>query len=774
MEALADSTEVQAAKKNRTVAKGALTRVANTLKKNLVLQAGEKYDFSSMDKYSIAADADKLEKNLHALNQSNEKYGEVAKEVLVKNKATDAVMNDLEESIEQYWIDARKDATSVLNLFKYEYSTALNIYLKNVEEEHKPAVTTVAVTNAEKQKAKKKAESDINRQVNRWKLMKTEWECLLSQSESDTEKSRPLTVEQVTAELIVIDAEKRCKDLTEQWDSLKTFHETLLEVCEAGDLESLEASKRINFDMTANFKRLHVVRTELERLIMVVRQQQENKLKGDLSSSIKSSGVEVSKTPPLKMDRIQTPKFTGKAEDFASWKDRFSSLVPLGREDAEIAVLLEQAVPENKRHLLRGCGDDWKKMFTVLQKEVAPTRDVVNAINLQLSRLKRITPEDKDSDRKFVQFVESIEKMRRDLVAIDRISVLANCTTIQDIESKLPHLVKTDWFKRKREKSLDEGTDLAKFTDLMEFMNDYKYIAKDGIAEYERAKASNVKTYTALVTGQCLTISSKVPVTSKKNKSEADNTGRGNLFCLACQDGSTNLNVARHETSNCDNWFSLSFPDRRKLVKCEFHPRTETHVTNQCKFKKPRLPCKFCKASNHHTLFCPIHRSTANLTTSGTVYVSELPNSSRSLQAPVLLPFVYANVRKFDPSTQSGKSTVGRLGTLTDNCATDIWITFEAAGRLGLEGQDVNISAGGFGGKRELIKSKLYTVLVSTKDGEVQLECLGVEKIGSDEPLPNKEKYSALCRKFRVREKDVRRPSQVDMLISRMVKLLKF
>jgi len=107
MEALADSTEVQAVKKNRTVAKGALTRVANTLKKNLVLQAGEKYYFSTMDKYSIAADADKLEKNLHALNKSNEKYGEVAREVLVRNKATDAVMNDLEESIEQYWIDAR-------------------------------------------------------------------------------------------------------------------------------------------------------------------------------------------------------------------------------------------------------------------------------------------------------------------------------------------------------------------------------------------------------------------------------------------------------------------------------------------------------------------------------------------------------------------------------------------------------------------------------------------------------------------------------------------
>ena len=230
------------------------------------------------------------------------------------------------------------------------------------------------------------------------------------------------------------------------------------------------------------------------------------------------------------MDKIQTPKFSGKAEDFAAWKERFNSLVPKGRDSAETAVLLEQSIPENKRYLLRGCGQDWSKMFDVLQKEVAPTRDVVNSINLQLSKLKRITSEDKESDKKFVQFVEALEKMQRDLLAINRISALANCSTIQEIESKLPHLVKTDWFKRKREKCLDEVTDLEKFNDLMDFMSDYKYIAKDGIAEFERAKATNAKSYTALVTGQCMTISSKVPVSNKKNRTEAETQNRSHLF----------------------------------------------------------------------------------------------------------------------------------------------------------------------------------------------------------------------------------------------------
>ena len=191
-------------------------------------------------------------------------------------------------------------------------------------------------------------------------------------------------------------------------------------------------------------------------------------------------------------------------------------MVPKGRDDAETAVLLEQSIPENKRYLLRDCGQDYKKMLEVLRKELAPTRDVVNSINLQLSKLKRIMPDDRESDRKFVYMVESIEKMQRDLKAIDRISVLANINTIQEIEGKLPQLVKTDWFKRKRENNLDEKTDDEKFEDFMIFLSDYKYIAKDGVAEFERAKATNARSYTALVTGTCMNISAKVPLKNPK------------------------------------------------------------------------------------------------------------------------------------------------------------------------------------------------------------------------------------------------------------------
>ena len=47
----------------------------------------------------------------------------------------------------------------------------------------------------------------------------------------------------------------------------------------------------------------------------------------------------------------------------------------------------------------------------------------------------------------FVYMVETLQKVERDLAAIDRVSAVANCNTIQEIESKLPHLVKMDWLK---------------------------------------------------------------------------------------------------------------------------------------------------------------------------------------------------------------------------------------------------------------------------------------------------------------------------------------
>ena len=271
MEALDTSDQVQAAKNIRKTLKGAVTKLANQLKRDLVLEPGQKYDFKKLDKFSIAADAVKLETKLKELNEQNDAYSTLCKDVLVKNKASEDTLLKLEEDIDEYWYQAKKEPSLMLNLYKYEYTVALNTYLKTIEEDNKPVLNT-ELSNSDKQKMKKKADGEITRQLNRWSLLKTEWECLLSQAETDIEGTKHLSTEELIKQTVLLDTDQQIKLIDEQWAGLKEFQDTLYEVFEIGGIEPLEASKKIEFDVTSHVKRMQVVKAELGRLAAASKQ----------------------------------------------------------------------------------------------------------------------------------------------------------------------------------------------------------------------------------------------------------------------------------------------------------------------------------------------------------------------------------------------------------------------------------------------------------------------------------------------------------------------
>ena len=155
-------------------------------------------------------------------------------------------------------------------------------------------------------------------------------------------------------------------------------------------------------------------------------------------------------------------------------------MVPKGRSNEEIAALLELSIPQKKVYLLRDCRqDDYRGMLTILQRKLAPTRDVINNVKLQLTKLKKITADDKDGDRKFIYMVEDLEKISRDLKSINELSVLANSSTLDDIERKLPPVVLTWWRKDKIENNFYEKSDTEKYEALMKFLKNSKLWAKE-------------------------------------------------------------------------------------------------------------------------------------------------------------------------------------------------------------------------------------------------------------------------------------------------------
>ena len=70
-----------------------------------------------------------------ALQESNESYNKIGRDVLIKSEAEENVLAQFDDEVDNYWVEARKEATLVLNVYKYEYSTALERYLKNIEEQ---------------------------------------------------------------------------------------------------------------------------------------------------------------------------------------------------------------------------------------------------------------------------------------------------------------------------------------------------------------------------------------------------------------------------------------------------------------------------------------------------------------------------------------------------------------------------------------------------------------------------------------------------------------
>ena len=182
-------------------------------------------------------------------------------------------------------------------------------------------------------------------------------------------------------------------------------------------------------------------------------------------------------------------------------------------------------------YLLRECRqDDYRGMLTIQKRELAPTRDVINNVKLQLTKIKKITADDKDGDHKFIYMVEDLEKISRDLKSINELSVLANSSTLDDVERKLPPVVLTWWRKDKIENNFYEKSDTEKYEALMKFLKNSKLWAKEGLADMENAKANNGKSYTSFVSSQTFNLQVKEREDKKFPKTEAGAGKKGQVL----------------------------------------------------------------------------------------------------------------------------------------------------------------------------------------------------------------------------------------------------
>ena len=459
--------------------------------------------------------------------------------------------------------------------------------------------------------------------------------------------------------------------------------------------------------------------------------------------------VEAGKAIPLKINKPDNLIFSGQARDFAAFKRDFLAIVVPHRDSSQIGIYLKQAIPEKHKHLISNKDlHEWRAMMDIIEDELATPKIIIDQTVGEIERMKTPT-----SDRAFIDFVDALEKIERDLTTLDQLTEIANTAMLTKLEAKLPTQINHDWTEKVINENLAKKTSSDKFSQFMCFLKKAKEMTK-----YNLCLSGGANKNLCFVTGTF------APQPQRDKKESRPSQSRGtSLPCLACNiDGATNMDSCMHNMASCLVWGSMPYQQRAAMVKCLKHPFSQDdHTTDECR-RDSGKPCIHCKKENvHHSLLCPEfqvrRKSSANTAHSAPTHDSTSSSGVPNIDLPQTL--LYATFTR----TRGGK----KLGTLMDNGSTDDYILNKTAKRLRLTGQPVELITEGFGGSETRINTKLYSVpIIDNKNRVHHLPCYGIDKITTDTVLPDVSSYQRLCRKFNVDPSEVQRPRKIELLIS--------
>ena len=438
----------------------------------------------------------------------------------------------------------------------------------------------------------------------------------------------------------------------------------------------------------------------------------------------------------IKLGKAENTVFSGEARDFATFKREFSQIVIPGRAAHDVGYRLKQAVPQKHRHLLDEFDlADHVGMMTKLETQFGTMRLVVMNVVAEITKLK--PPLD---DKSLVEFVERIEKAERDLKTVNHLDQIANEVVIAKLEEKLPEKVSGDWLDIVIEKKLENADSGTKYQALSEHLVKCKEKAEYQVSKSELAQ-SKAKTY--VVTGTTLAASAVNIVDQEEKPKHRENTLAP---CLACSKDGDRSEATRHVMAKCETWKNLSYKEKVKLASCLKCPfgNKDKHKTAEC---KKNIACHNCKTfGKHHPILC-------DKSSPGSSQATSLSTNSSS---DVILKTMIVKGENMED-----------ISIVEDNCSTDNYVAISATKRLKIKPiRDVVLQIEGINSVKQ-IDSSVYLVPIRRKDNKVEhIECYGLQRITEKCAPLDPNMYSNICEELGVDAGEVRRPENIDLLLS--------
>ena len=335
-------------------------------------------------------------------------------------------------------------------------------------------------------------------------------------------------------------------------------------------------------EYSAESKAVRKLTTQLESLVVSLQPVEQVEPKVAISGSSSASARSGNTPSIVKLQKMSCPQFSGFARDFAQFKREFSAVVLVpGRSDVDIGYNLLNAIPSKYQHLINNVDlSNHAEMMQILCDKFGTSWLVIDDVVSQIEKLRPVS-----TDKGFVDFVEKLEKIHRDLAALNITEEIANSTVLGKLEAKLPTMISIDWSKEVTNEKLNRKTSKEKFMAFMTFLKESKdrieYLTSD--ARQSSGGATRSVTQVNFVTGVTLVGRSSVKEPQHGSRKERS-TGKPYWKpCLACYvDGATDLTVVQHPMETCEVWGSLSQRDKERKVQCLKHPFQSDHTTQTC------------------------------------------------------------------------------------------------------------------------------------------------------------------------------------------------
>ena len=713
------STDLQEITKARQVIKGQITIAVNKLTSILGNQSNGDFDHENIVRIEAVQTHTKLDENFQLFQKLHLKYCE--------HRAVGA--DDTEEEAlvlkdGQYLDEVQSKVYLLLDKFT-KYDRSYKVHEAKQESVNK-------IPELEKEYKKVVEDYQIAKDL-AGEIVK----CLDKVSAGDMFDS---------AEIKIQPASDTKQSLTNAFDALAVKAAELISALETRGDTVNDIEGKVKFMHSQENKAVNSIIVQLNKIIAAQKHASDaNKSASQLP--LNSTFREVASATPIKLNKPEPIKFSGQPRDFASFKRDFEAIIVPNRAAADIGLYLKQAVPHKHIHLIANVDTaNYIEMLNILAAEFGTKEQIIDSVVYEVEKMKHIT-----TDKMFLEFVEKLEKIHRDLKTVAMLEEVANAMFMSKLENKLPTVIDQEWTKAVIKEKHNEKSSKDKFEEFMKFLAEHKKMVKYKFSEARQAAVgSKTQTQVCFVTG----LSTKIKINPQTEK-VPDNQQKQNFRfemkpCLACDDGATNVEVTKHSMETCEVWNSLKVKDKESKVKCKKHPFTRDHSTADC--SSNIRACKICKERTHHSLLCPKRKVT---TKSAKTSITAKTNISSSLETPVIVYAMYVQGLK------------GRIGTLLDNCSTDNYITNSMARRNNLVGEHVELLVEGIGGEKNKVDSYIFQVPIKDKTGRVHvLECYGMDVIATPVDPPNSESYLELCSKFGVSLKEVQRPKSIDLLIS--------